>query len=66
MDDREVLATVLDDARPIGVMGSASVMLLGGFPTRLRELAKSALDAQQVGTTEPLDGCLSDFQHNYE
>ncbi|KAL3119034.1 hypothetical protein niasHT_003817 [Heterodera trifolii] len=63
IDDREVLATVLDDDRPIGGIGWA--MLIGGFPVRLKELAMRALDGK-LGTLEPMEGCLSDFQLNYE
>uniref|UniRef100_A0A914HZB5 Uncharacterized protein n=1 Tax=Globodera rostochiensis TaxID=31243 RepID=A0A914HZB5_GLORO len=63
IDDREVLATVLDDDRPIG--GTDWVMMLGGLPSRLKELANRALD-NELATVDPLDGCLSDFQHNYE
>ena len=59
IDDREVLATVLEDERPIG--GEHWVMLLGGFPARFAKLVADA----ELGTAEPLAGCLSDFQLNY-
>ena len=60
INDREVLATILDDERSIG--GDRWTMLLGGVPSRLESLIQEA----EVGTVESLVGCLSDFQLDYE
>ncbi|KAL7080520.1 hypothetical protein ACQ4LE_000443, partial [Meloidogyne hapla] len=60
INDREVLATILDDERSIG--GDRWTMLLGGVPSRLESLIQEA----EVGTVESLVGCLSDFQLDYD
>nr|CAD2186502.1 unnamed protein product [Meloidogyne enterolobii] len=60
INDREVLATILDDERSIG--GDRWNMLLGGVPSRLQSLIQDS----ELGTVESLAGCLSDFQLDYE
>jgi hypothetical protein len=60
IDDREVLAAALDDERLIG--SSESSLVFGGIPSHYR------FDNQNndLGTTEALVGCLTDFYYNYE
>ncbi|CAK5083312.1 unnamed protein product [Meloidogyne enterolobii] len=60
INDREVLATILDDERSIG--GDRWNMLLGGVPSRLQSLIQDS----ELGTVDSLAGCLSDFQLDYE
>uniref|UniRef100_A0A915E106 Uncharacterized protein n=1 Tax=Ditylenchus dipsaci TaxID=166011 RepID=A0A915E106_9BILA len=58
IDDKEVLTAKLEDETTIGT--THHYVLFGGFPTSM------ANQEHHLGTSEPLIGCLSDFQHNYE
>lgn len=60
IDDKEIIDASLEDETVIGT--DYSTMLLGGFPQRGDDK-----DTQQIelGTSEPLIGCLSDFYLNY-
>ncbi|KAI1731181.1 laminin EGF domain-containing protein [Ditylenchus destructor] len=58
IDDREVLSATLEDDRPIGSENAAIVF--GGLPEWLRN------KEHDLGTSESLIGCLSDFQYNYQ
>lgn len=62
IDDQEIITGVLEDESMIG--NERSAMLMGGFPER-----EDGLETQQqseLGTSEPLIGCLSDFYLNYK
>jgi hypothetical protein len=61
IDDKEILTAVLDDDTTIG--NDRSAMLLGGFPEREGEESQQQTE---LGTSEPLIGCLSDFYLNYK
>uniref|UniRef100_A0A914BUS5 Laminin G domain-containing protein n=1 Tax=Acrobeloides nanus TaxID=290746 RepID=A0A914BUS5_9BILA len=60
VDDREVLRTEFSDLTTIGSSGAQ--LFLGGFPEKIIPKNKN----QDMGTSEPLIGCLSDFYYNYE
>ena len=60
IDDREVLKAQLQDDTVIG--SPSSKLYFGGLPDKLR----SRNDNNDMGTTEPLIGCLSDFYFNFE
>uniref|UniRef100_A0A7E4VA92 Laminin EGF-like domain-containing protein n=1 Tax=Panagrellus redivivus TaxID=6233 RepID=A0A7E4VA92_PANRE len=60
IDDREVLKSHFADETPIG--SPDAKLYFGGLPARLR----SPNDGDDMGTTEPLIGCLSDFYFNFE
>lgn len=62
IDDKEILTANLDDDTVIGTERSA--MLLGGFPDREDE--SEAQQQTELGSSEPLIGCLSDFYLNYK
>jgi hypothetical protein len=65
VDDREVMATDLEDERPIG--GDQWTMVLGGLPTRMANLLAGEAEMQLPElAAQPLAGCLSDLQLNYE
>ncbi|KAH7728640.1 laminin subunit alpha-2-like isoform X6 [Aphelenchoides avenae] len=60
IDDREVLAATLDDERTIGTEDAS--LIFGGFPEKYRFENQN----NDLSTTEPLIGCLTDLYHNYE
>lgn len=60
IDDREVLTASLDDDHVIGSEDAS--LIFGGFPEQYRFENQN----NDLSTTEPLIGCLTDFYHNYE
>ncbi|KAI6208105.1 hypothetical protein M3Y96_00079500 [Aphelenchoides besseyi] len=62
VDDREILSAALEDDTVIG--SPQATLLLGGFPTT--EGAQEEAEKQNMGTSEPLIGCLSDFYVDYK
>jgi hypothetical protein len=61
LDDREVVRGTLGDEDVVGLEDALSnTLLLGGIPEKYSSLGGT------LPNSDPLIGCLSDFQHNYE